>query len=665
MFAEQGRHPMGPSLYRLALKTAVALVVVVGGVLLRSRLWPHSEENLYQQIYWIGAALLVSVFLLGKSARSLFYFFRFPLRVRAMLPGEGKPKQTLYQSVLAMHREQEERAIAILDQLPANVAPEVRETALWLRAYASTRWLMRMRRAVSSYRERYPHLQALLFSHGRVVPRRQVLARELADVSSAQLDTFAKAYIVLVDRMIAALGDRRSPFHGQAEEILEFLTGRSYMVGSKERFEQWWKELKPVVRRGGGALFAAVRLVQRDCYAEAAQLLARVGAGGMLSEETETLRRVSDYFSIFMRPQWRLTTQDIPRYFNELHYFTCVEMGVLRYPAAEYPEVVACCQRARKLRESKKLFIDDVLNLWRVFGDELARPLAMVLRRLLEHHKVRPWPVRYAHWSKQWDELRKDFEESAMLIMEGVAAAAGGHLAAANLLFERAAKLDPKQSTPFVNVVYLRLAAGKEDEARKLAQELLLRFPEDPSVYISMGRLYREHLKDPAEAERLYLRAFELDRTSPEALTCLAELKLADGKYNESQEYFDHAKQIDPGSPEAKLGLARIYMETKRWELAVQYLQSVSQESLGDTQHLAHYYLYRTFREIGNDRLAIEYLDKVPTPFFKEPELLDDIAFHLESERMYAKAKVFSERAMLLRSRGREQRGGLLPPPEL
>ncbi|MBI3830378.1 MAG: tetratricopeptide repeat protein [Planctomycetes bacterium] len=655
---------MGPALYRLALKTAVALTVIFGGIFLRSVFWPLSDDSLYQQIFWAGAALLVSVFLLGKAARSLFYFFRFPLRLRALLPGEGKPKQTLYQSVLALHREQEERAIAILDQLPANVAPEIRETAQWLRAYAGTRWLMRMRRAVSSYRERYPHLQALLFSHGRVVPRRQILARELAEVSSVQLDQFAKSYIVLMDRMIAALGDRRSPFHGQAEEILEFLTGRSYMVGAKERFEQWWKELKPVMRRGGGALFAGVRLLQRECFAEAAQLLARVGDGGMLSEETETVRRSASYFAMITRPQWRLTTQDIPRYFNDLHYLNCVEMGVLRYPAAELPEVVSCCQRARKLREAKKAFIGDVFKLWQAFGEELARPLAMLLRRLLDH-EVRPWPARYAYWRKQWEDREKDFEEPVVLMMEGVAAAAGGHLAAANLLFERSAKLDPKQSTPYANMVYLRLAAGKEDEARKLAQDLLTRFPQEPAAYIAMGRLYAQHLKDAAEAERLFQRAFELDRTTSEPLICLAELKLADGKYNESQEYFDHAKQLDPGSPEAKLGLARIYMETKRWELAVQYLQSVSQESLGDTQHLAHYYLYRTFREIGNDRLAIEYLDKVPTPFFKEPDLLDDIAFHLESERMYAKAKVFSERAMLLRSRGREQRGGLLPPPEL
>ncbi|MCW8129515.1 MAG: tetratricopeptide repeat protein [Planctomycetota bacterium] len=634
------------------------------GCLCKRALWILPHDGLWQSLYWAGVAQLAVVFTLGKSFRSFYYFVRFPLRVRGMLPGESKQRQTLYQSVLAMHREQEERAIAILDQIPADASREVKETALWLRAYAWTRWLMRMRRSMSTYRERFPHLQALIFSHGRVIPRRQVLARELAEITSADLDQYTRAYVALIDRMIASLADRRSPFHGQAEEILEFLTGRAYMVGARERFEAWWKEMKPVLRRGGGALLASVRMLQREFYSECAQMLERVSEGGMLSNETETVRRASMYFSMITRPQWRLTTQDIPKYFKDLHYLNCVEMGVLRYPAAELHEVVSCCQRARELREAKKNFIEDVFSLWQAFGDELARPLSMLLRRLLDH-EVRQWPARYSYWRKQWEDREKSFEEPVVLMMEGVAAASGGHLAAANLLFERSAKLDPKQSTPFTNMVYLRLAAGKEDEARKLAQDLLQRFPHEPSAYIAMGRLYAQHLKDQPEAERLYLRAFELDRTTPEPLICLAELKLTEGKYNESQEYFDHAKQLDPGSPEAKLGLARIYMETKRWELAVQYLQAVAQESLGDTQHLAHYYLYRTYREIGNDRLAIEFLDKVPTPFFKEPDLLDDIAFHLESERMYAKAKVFSERAMLLRARGREQRGGLLPPPEL
>jgi hypothetical protein len=55
---------------------------------------------------------------------------------------------------------------------------------------------------------------------------------------------------------------------------------------------------------------------------------------------------------------------------------------------------------------------------------------------------------------------------------------------------------------------------------------------------------------------------------------------------------------------------------------------------------------------MGEDRRAFESLDKVPRKFFKEPDMLDDIAGHLESGHQYAKAREFAERAMILRASG-------------
>jgi hypothetical protein len=60
--------------------------------------------------------------------------------------------------------------------------------------------------------------------------------------------------------------------------------------------------------------------------------------------------------------------------------------------------------------------------------------------------------------------------------------------------------------------------------------------------------------------------------------------------------------------------------------------------------------LYRAYRQKGNDATAFEYLDKIPTQFFKEPDLLEEIAIHLEGEKRYSKAREFAERAMILRA---------------
>ena len=72
-----------------------------------------------------------------------------------------------------------------------------------------------------------------------------------------------------------------------------------------------------------------------------------------------------------------------------------------------------------------------------------------------------------------------------------------------------------------------------------------------------------------------------------------------------------------------------------------------------------------SYRDMSDHQIAIEYLDKVPFPFFKEPDTLDDIAFHLESEKHYAKAREYSERAMVLRARVEESGEGLEPIGEI
>ncbi|GMV82695.1 MAG: hypothetical protein AMXMBFR7_38790 [Planctomycetota bacterium] len=650
-----------PRTYRIALKFGLALGLAMTGLFVHDRLWNEPLTSAYQYIFWSGAALLMLVVLFGHGVRVLLSFFRFQSRVKSLITGLGRERMVLYQAALAMHREQEERALEILAQLPEQTTPDVQRAARWLKALAGAQWLRRERRVLSNYREPFPQIHALFFSHGprRVPLRRQMLARELAEIPSKELDSFARGYFELIEMLIPALDQPEHPFHAHAEDILEFLTGRMYLLGAKERFGVWLARIKPSLLRGGGALIAATRLLQRECYQEALDLLNRLRADGLLSEETETVRRMAAFFALLTRPHLRLNNAEIPGLFADLHYHGCVEMGLLRYPTAEQlPAVVDCCRRARDLKASKESFVADLLGFWEVFGDELALHLAAILKRLTGH-KGRKCPARIGFWRDQWKTVKPEFDRFEMLLMDGIAATSAGQLAAASNLFERAHELEPGQNAPLLNLFYLRLLSGKEEQARTLAAELVRRFPFDSGAFLALGRLFAAHLEDIEEAEYLFRRARELERQSIEPLILLGEVKLMEGRYAESQSYFDQAKQLDPASLEAKLGLARTYMETKRYNLAIDNLQSVAQDGNGEIQHLAHYHLYRTYREMQNDRKAIEFLDKVPPGFFKEPDELDDIALHLESEQQYAKARVFSERAMLLRARGFGSTDGL------
>ncbi|MCZ7644727.1 MAG: tetratricopeptide repeat protein [Planctomycetota bacterium] len=650
-----------PRTYRIAIKFGVAMLLAFVGTAYRERFWGENFTEAYQVPYWAGAILVMLVLAFGRSARATLSYFRFQSRIKPLLPGLGRERMVLFQAALAMHREQEERALEILGQLSGKPGGELARGERWLRALAGTQWLMRERRVLSNYREPYPQIHALFFSHGarRVPLRRQMLARELAEIQAAELDALARGYIELLDLLIPALDDPRHPFHSQAEDTLEFLTGRIYVLGARERFGAWWGRIKPVLMRGGGALLAGVRLTQRECYAESVGLLDRFRNEGVMSDEVETVRRAAAFFALLTRSQLRLGNDEIPRIFADLHYHGCVEMGLLRYPTAEQlPEVVECCKRGRDLRAAKEGFVDDAFRLWELFGDELAPHLAALIKRL-SGHKGRKCPARIGYWREHWKQARGEFDRYEMLLMDGIAAASAGQLAAAAELFERAHELESEQSTPLVNLFYLKLLSGKEDEARRLAAEIVRRHPLDGGAFLALGRLFAAHLEDIEEAEYLFRRARDLDRHSLEPLILLGEVKLMEGRYAESQAYFDQAKQLDPSSLEAKLGLARTYMETKRWKLAIDNLLAVANDGAGEMQHLGHYHLYRTYREMSDNAKAIQYLDKVPPGFFKEPDDLDDIALHLESEQQYAKARVFSERAMLLRARGHGSNEGL------
>jgi tetratricopeptide (TPR) repeat protein len=478
--------------------------------------------------------------------------------------------------------------------------------------------------------------------------------RELAEAAPADLDSLAREFICLHDLLAASIGHGGEPFAEEAEQLLAFTTGHACLIGARDYYVSWWSKFRPVLARGGGAVLIGARLLQRQAYGEAARLLTELAEAGVLSAEADTLRRAACFLNWFSRSQWPMTSADIPLYFTEGYYHLAMETGVLRYPTASLPEVVDCCRRGKLLRDSKKRLIEDALVLWETFDAGLDTQLAVLLGHLLED-KSRgcPWVKGLQYWRRKWAQVEPAYERSSALLMEAIAATADGRLDAAARLFEDVAQLEPESSLPLVNLVQVQLLAGKQDEARILAAAIERQFPEHDHTLIALGRLFATHLGDRAEAERLYLKALETLDPPTEALIRLGEVKLEQGAYMEAQAYFDHARHIDPRLPDPKLGLARTYMETRNHKRAIEHLQSVAETGqASEARDLAHFLLYQVYRELGQDRLAFECLDKVPPRFFNEPDILDDIAGHLESTHRYAKAQEFSERAMLLRAGG-------------
>ena len=604
-------------------------------------------------LFWTGGALLTLSFFCGGMLRRAIAQWHFQTRVRGALPGSGSDLDRLTAAATTLRDGHEERALYILQNMTFK-APDatVYQARDWMQGLASVRWMARQKpgRALSGLYQRYPQLHAVIFSADPtyIHSRRDALARELASVTAGDLDALAREYMLLVDMLIGALDQSHAPFGDEAEHLLAFVTGKTFTLNVRQRFVTWWSGMRPVLRRGGGALLLGLRLMQRDCYAEASALLNRLEDGGMLSPEADTVRRASAFLSLFARPLWRMTGADIPRYFKDGCYYLAGEMGVLRFPTAELPEVARCCQHGEYFHARKRRLIEDALELWQQTGDDVAGPLALLLKRLLEH-KGQRCSLRLTFWREAWSACRDRFEETTKVLMRGVAASARGDLNLAEKLFAKAAQLDPQSSVPLVNQVQIYNASNREAQAEMLSNEIVRRFPKDGSMLVALGRLALQK-NDTARAEKFLITALDHLEPPTEALIWLGEVKLAEGLYLESQHYYDYAKQLDDQLPEPKFGLARIYMETQRFDLAIENLNAIVAQGPDAARDLAHYMLYRAYRQKNQDARAFECLDKIPSHFFKEPDLLDDIAIHLEGEKRYNKAREFAERAMILRA---------------
>ena len=645
---------LSPSQTRVYM--TVAKVLAVAGLVVAGRYFflPVSEH--LNVMYWIGSALISITICCGGMLTRLVAQWHFQARVRAALPGTGSDLDRLTAAATTLRDGHEERALYILQNMTFKTpGAEVSRARDWLEALAAVRWISRQKpgRPLSGLYQRYPQIHALIFSADptHIHVRQDGLSRELATVTAGDLDALAREYLLLVDTLIASLDHRPAPFSDEAEQLLAVCTGKTFTLNVQQRFEAWWAAYRPVLKHGGGALLVAMRLVQREYYSEAATLLRRLEDGGMLSPESDTLRRAASFLALFARPLWRMTGADIPRYFKDGCYYLASEMGVLRYPTAELPEVGRCCAQAEFHHNAKRRLIEDALELWQSTGDELAGPLGLLLKRLLEYKGPR-CSTRLSYWLEAWNSVKANFEQPTLLLMRGIAATASSKLERAAKLFAQVAALEPLSSVPLVNQVHLLHLSGRTERAAELCAELVRRFPKDGSMLVALGRLALQK-NDPQRAEELLRKATEYLDPPTEALIWLGEVKLHEGHYSESQHYYDYAKQLDENLPEPKFGLARVYMETQRYDLAIDNLNSIANHTPGAARDLAHYMLYRAYRQKNEDARAFECLDKIPQQFFKEPDLLDDIAVHLEGEKHYTKAREFAERAMILRAESR------------
>ncbi len=404
-------HAGPPKAWPVRLAGFVAIFTLLSTTFIIGLSFFPFNNSPYGIAYWSCWAALTLYMSLGSLGRLLIERWRFQRLVKNAFADAKNDRCAFIAAAAAISRRDELRALEVLQRLPACEAKSPgAPIRRWLSALAGVHWIVRQDpfETLPAKFEKYPHIHALMHCHSFLSAplRMKTLAEELDAATSAELDEYVRAHLALVDALIAALHDPASPFAVQANELLTRLTGRSHVLGAHERYSAWWKEMRPVFSRGGGALLAGLRLMQRGAFAEAARLLERLAQGGMLSYEADVLRRGARFLALFAAPSWHITSSDIPRYFAEGMYHQWSEMGVFRYPTADLGEVVACCKRGRVYRDAKRRLIEDALDIWDRFGDDLSEPMSLLMRRLLEERGRQS--SRAEFWRLKWGHAQKD-----------------------------------------------------------------------------------------------------------------------------------------------------------------------------------------------------------------------------------------------------------------
>lgn len=126
----------------------------------------------------------------------------------------------------------------------------------------------------------------------------------------------------------------------------------------------------------------------------------------------------------------------------------------------------------------------------------------------------------------------------------------------------RLLELTPDDPAAVNDLAQVCVATGRREEALRLLDDAVQRFPEDAATHCNLALLLMDRTDranyDPARAERLARRAVELEPTRWDLRVNLAEVLAAVGKRLEAANLFDElAAQTERGSPQERQYRAR------------------------------------------------------------------------------------------------------------
>ena len=124
--------------------------------------------------------------------------------------------------------------------------------------------------------------------------------------------------------------------------------------------------------------------------------------------------------------------------------------------------------------------------------------------------------------------------------------------------FEEALKRKPAAIEPVTQIVMIKTAQGKQEEARKRVLQQVEQVPQSPFLHNLLGQLWG-HDKNYAQAEQEYRRAIELDPSLFPAYLNLAAIYLHLGKQDQAVKEYETVLAKNPNAIQAHMMLGMIH----------------------------------------------------------------------------------------------------------
>lgn len=156
----------------------------------------------------------------------------------------------------------------------------------------------------------------------------------------------------------------------------------------------------------------------------------------------------------------------------------------------------------------------------------------------------------------------------------GLVALADRNTTKALAYFEEALAKRATAIEPILQIVAIKTAQGKPQEARERVLRQLEAAPNNPMLHNLVGQLWL-NAKDPAQAEQSFKTAIELDGSALSPYLNLAQLYYQTGKVDQSIAEYETVLAKNPTAPPALMMLGIIYEGRKEYDKAKEHYEQI------------------------------------------------------------------------------------------